>query len=183
VQTLRNALWFHVVEELDAGIEVVYWVNSHSRAIRLKGHGHQQQRKHFRGFEMFCRKCGANIPDDSQFCLKCGVVVTPAISAAPTGTAPGVAPALDLFHRKRSLDHVVPRAQSGRNSYRNLVSCCLDCNSKKGERSAEDFVRELYRQRALSAGDRKGRLHALDALAAGEAEAVASRAGDRKSHG
>jgi hypothetical protein len=73
-----------------------------------------------------------------------------------------------LIPSKRCLDHVVPRAQLGRNSYRNLVSCCPDCNSKKGERSAEDFVRELYRQRALSAGELKGRLHALDALAAGK---------------
>jgi hypothetical protein len=32
----------------------------------------------------------------------------------------------------KCLDHVVPRAQSGSNSYRNLVSCCRDCNSQKG---------------------------------------------------
>ena len=45
---------------------------------------------------MFCRKCGANMPEDSQFCLKCGVavIVPSVISAAPTGTATGVAPAL-----------------------------------------------------------------------------------------
>ncbi len=73
-----------------------------------------------------------------------------------------------LIRRKRCLDHVVPRAQFGRNSYRNLVSCCPDCNSRKGERSAEDFVRQLYRERRLSANELKGRLHALDALAAGK---------------
>src|SRR5438552_5550015 len=28
------------------------------------------------------------------------------------------------------LDHVVPRVRFGRNSYRNLVSCCLECNSR-----------------------------------------------------
>jgi hypothetical protein len=46
---------------------------------------------------VFCRKCGANMPDDSQFCLKCGVaVIVPSVtSAAPTGTATGVAPALE----------------------------------------------------------------------------------------
>jgi HNH endonuclease len=44
------------------------------------------------------------------------------------------------------IDHVVPRAQSGRNFYRNLVSCCVDCNWKKGERSAEEFLRSLYRE-------------------------------------
>ncbi len=73
-----------------------------------------------------------------------------------------------VIRRKRCLDHVVPRAQFGRNSYRNLVSCCPDCNSRKGERSAEDFVRELYRERRLNANELKGRLHALDALAAGK---------------
>ena len=70
--------------------------------------------------------------------------------------------------RKRCLDHVVPRARLGRNSYRNLVSCCPDCNTRKGECAAEDFVRSLYRERALSASERNGRLHALDALAAGK---------------
>src|SRR5215470_12810213 len=47
----------------------------------------------------------------------------------------------------RCLDHVVPRIRRGRDSYRNLVSCCLECNSRKGETRAEDFVRELYRER------------------------------------
>ena len=49
-----------------------------------------------RGLEMFCRKCGANIPDDSQFCLKCGVtVVPPVISAVPTEEIAAAAPALE----------------------------------------------------------------------------------------
>lgn len=67
----------------------------------------------------------------------------------------------------RCLDHVVPRAQSGRNSYRNLVSSCLECNSRKGEKPAEDFLRWLYRERRLTAGELSGRLRALRALAAG----------------
>src|SRR5216684_6016993 len=46
-----------------------------------------------------------------------------------------------------TLDHVIPRVQLGRNSYRNLVSCCVECNSLKGDRFAEDFLRWLYRQR------------------------------------
>lgn len=66
------------------------------------------------------------------------------------------------------LDHVVPRAQSGRNSYRNLVSCCVDCNSKKGERPAEEFLRSLYRERRLNDDELTGRLRALDNLAAGK---------------
>ena len=66
------------------------------------------------------------------------------------------------------LDHVVPRARSGRNSYRNLVSCCLECNSHKGERRAADFLRWLYRERRLTAAELAGRLRALDAHASGK---------------
>jgi hypothetical protein len=49
--------------------------------------------------EMFCRKCGTKLPDDSQFCPKCGLSVleTSASRALPTGTgaAAAVAPALE----------------------------------------------------------------------------------------
>ncbi len=68
----------------------------------------------------------------------------------------------------RCLDHVVPRAQSGRNSYRNLVSCCLECNSQKSDKPAEDFLRWMYRERRLTAAELTGRVRALEALAAGK---------------
>ena len=73
-----------------------------------------------------------------------------------------------ITERRRCLDHVVPRAELGRNSYRNLVSCCVDCNSQKGERPAEESVRWLYRERRLSNNELSGRLRALDALASGK---------------
>ena len=66
------------------------------------------------------------------------------------------------------LDHVVPRVRLGRNSYRNLVSSCVECNSHKGERGAADFLRWLYRERRLTAAELTGRLRALDALASGK---------------
>ena len=66
------------------------------------------------------------------------------------------------------LDHVVPRVRFGRNSYRNLVSCCIECNSLKGDRAARDFLRILYRKGRLTAGDLDGRLAALKDLAAGK---------------
>ena len=68
----------------------------------------------------------------------------------------------------RTIDHVVPQALSGRNSYRNLVSCCRDCNSKKGQTPAEDFLRWLYRQRRLTDAELTARLRALDALVSGK---------------
>jgi hypothetical protein len=66
----------------------------------------------------------------------------------------------------RCLDHVVPLARSGSNSYRNLVSCCRECNSQKGQCRAEDFLRSLFRDRKLTESELAGRLRALDALAA-----------------
>jgi hypothetical protein len=68
----------------------------------------------------------------------------------------------------RCIDHVVARVRGGRNGYRNLVSSCSECNSQKGERRAEDFLRWLYREERLSAGELSGRLRALHALASGK---------------
>jgi hypothetical protein len=68
----------------------------------------------------------------------------------------------------RCLDHVVPLVRSGRNSYRNLVSSCMECNAQKGEKPADDFLRRLYRERRLTAAELAARLRALDALAAGK---------------
>jgi hypothetical protein len=73
-----------------------------------------------------------------------------------------------LVPHRRCLDHVIPQASLGNNSFRNLVSCCLDCNSLKAERHAVEFVRSLYRDRRLSAHELTGRLRALDDLVAGK---------------
>ena len=73
-----------------------------------------------------------------------------------------------LTHTVQCLDHVVPQAQSGSNSYRNLVSSCLECNSQKGERPADDFLRSLYRERRLTAVELAARILTLDALASGK---------------
>jgi hypothetical protein len=70
------------------------------------------------------------------------------------------------------LDHVVPRVRFGRNSYRNLVSCCLECNSRKGDRPAPDFLRTLYRLGRLTPAELDGRLRALKDLAAGKLRPV-----------
>lgn len=41
-----------------------------------------------------------------------------------------------------TLDHVHPVKSGGDNSYDNLVTCCLDCNSKKNMRPLGDFLAE-----------------------------------------
>jgi 5-methylcytosine-specific restriction endonuclease McrA len=72
----------------------------------------------------------------------------------------------------RGIDHIIPRARMGRNGYRNLVSSCSECNSRKGERRAEDFLRWLYREGRLESSELKERLRALEKLAAGKLRPV-----------
>lgn len=44
-----------------------------------------------------------------------------------------------------SIDHVVPRAQGGRDSWENLVCACVRCNAKKGGRTPQQARLELIR--------------------------------------
>jgi HNH endonuclease len=70
--------------------------------------------------------------------------------------------------RAHCLDHVVPLVEGGSNSYRNLVSCCMGCNSEKRGHAAADFLRRLYREGGLSKEDLTARLLAVQALAGGK---------------
>ncbi len=83
--------------------------------------------------------------------------------------------------RAHCMDHVVPQAKSGRNSYRNLVSCCMECNSAKGDTPAPDFLRSLYRRGGLTKVELFGRLRALRALAAGKLRPPAYTQGETAS--
>lgn len=42
-----------------------------------------------------------------------------------------------------TLDHVIPKAKGGRDTWENLVTACLPCNNKKGDRSPEQANMEL----------------------------------------
>jgi hypothetical protein len=68
----------------------------------------------------------------------------------------------------------VPLVRRGRNTYRNLVSSCLECNSRKRDRPAPDFLRTLYRQGRLTPAELTARLRALQSLAAGKLRPVVS---------
>ncbi len=81
--------------------------------------------------------------------------------------------------RAHCLDHVAPRAYGGSNSYRNLVSCCLDCNSRKRDIPAADFLRRLFREGRLSAKDLRARLRAVQDLAAGKLRPEVEEAGTK----
>jgi hypothetical protein len=67
----------------------------------------------------------------------------------------------------RCLDHAVPLAKFGDNSWRNLVCCCQECNFTKNDLPAADFLRWLHRERRLTDVELAARFRALDALAAG----------------
>jgi len=77
-----------------------------------------------------------------------------------------------LNRRIRCLDHVVPLARCGSNSYRNLVSSCVECNSAKGGGSASNLIRRLYREHRLTSSELAARLRALKSLAAGKLRPV-----------
>jgi hypothetical protein len=70
--------------------------------------------------------------------------------------------------RVRCIDHVVAQVRGGHNGYRNLVSACGECNSRKGEQRAEDFLRWLCREGRLSADEFRERFQALARLATGK---------------
>jgi 5-methylcytosine-specific restriction endonuclease McrA len=44
-----------------------------------------------------------------------------------------------------TFDHVVPVAQGGRKDWENIVSCCINCNRKKGGRTPEQAGMRLIR--------------------------------------
>jgi len=54
-----------------------------------------------------------------------------------------------------TVDHIVPRALGGKNTWENVVAACRRCNSKKGQRTLDELGWTLghtpYRPRGVSA--------------------------------
>ena len=65
------------------------------------------------------------------------------------------------------IEHVTSRPE-GNNTYRNVVAACRDCNNRKGNTSADDFLRGLYRSGYLSATDFEVRSDTLTQLRNGD---------------
>lgn len=84
----------------------------------------------------------------------------------------------ELTRHTRALDHVVPRAGQGRDSYRNLAACCLECNTEKRCKEPVELLRKLYRERRLSGAELAERLRALKALRQGKLKPKVPRPGD-----
>ena len=66
-----------------------------------------------------------------------------------------------LKEGKYEIDHIIPSAQGGNSSYRNLVAACLECNNAKGDMEVEDFLRSLYRKNLLSAEEMQDRIKSV----------------------
>lgn len=65
------------------------------------------------------------------------------------------------------IEHVVSRP-AGNNSYRNVVAACRQCNNRKCESEAADFLRVLFREGFLADSEFENRLAHLERLRSGE---------------
>ena len=45
-----------------------------------------------------------------------------------------------------TVDHIIPKAKMGEDSWENLVTACVDCNNRKGDRAPEDAHMKLHRK-------------------------------------
>ncbi|WP_231756626.1 HNH endonuclease [Lignipirellula cremea] len=50
-----------------------------------------------------------------------------------------------LPHHRLSLDHVLPRSRGGKTTWENIVCSCLDCNTRKGDRTPHEARMTLSR--------------------------------------
>jgi hypothetical protein len=71
-----------------------------------------------------------------------------------------------LNDSNRTFDHVAP-SPGGDESYRNVVAACRRCNTRKGDSSAEDLLRVLYRERCVGSDLLADRLAAIQSLREG----------------
>jgi len=51
-----------------------------------------------------------------------------------------------------TVDHVLPRSRGGRDTWENLVACCLRCNGAKGDRTPEEMGWALRKRPATPHG-------------------------------
>ena len=66
------------------------------------------------------------------------------------------------------LDHLIAQVNKGTHSYRNVVACCHECNSKKRGQNGVDFVRGLYRNGIVNSEELQDRLTNIEKLINGE---------------
>jgi len=66
------------------------------------------------------------------------------------------------------LDHVVPQSKGGDNTYKNIVASCFDANSRKNDKSADEFIRSLYKLGIISLADFQELKEKISMLEAGK---------------
>lgn len=54
---------------------------------------------------------------------------------------------------KLTLDHLLPYSLGGSNKETNLVTCCLTCNSARGNRPVKEFAAAVAAQRGIEADE------------------------------
>ena len=45
-----------------------------------------------------------------------------------------------------TIDHIMPRSRGGDNSWSNLVTACMHCNTHKGDKTPEEWGKLLYKK-------------------------------------
>ena len=43
-----------------------------------------------------------------------------------------------FLYKDLTMDHVLPKSRGGKNIWTNLVTCCKECNQKKGNRTPKE---------------------------------------------
>jgi len=59
---------------------------------------------------------------DKNQCQYCGIIETP---------------------KELTLDHIIPKSRGGKNTWKNLVTCCKKCNQEKRDRTPEEAGMKL----------------------------------------
>ena len=48
--------------------------------------------------------------------------------------------------RELTIDHLIPKSKGGKNTWDNLVTCCISCNSKKGDKMLYETNMKLIKK-------------------------------------